>query len=131
LAEYTEIRHVPASLNRSSKSPKFNPENFPKEFTLNKGHVSFFFDKGEYIHSRFLSIQAEMEKRGFNLSPEKKHLNMEPYYRLHLYFGNDWKPSAPDYVTILTRIKERIEQKPHLYPDKERTYTLLEAYDLI
>lgn len=128
VAEYTEIRHVPASLNRSSQSPKFNPENFPKEFSLNKGHVSFFFDKGKYIHKRFRQIQYEMLKRGFNLSPDKMELNVEPWHRLGFY--NDWWPGKRDYIIILERIKQRIEEKPHLYPDKERTYSILKQFGM-
>lgn len=124
VAEYTEIRHVPASLNRSSKSPKFDPKNFPKIFSLNKGHVSFFFDKGEYINKRFYEIQNEMRSRGFNLSHDKLVLNVEPWHRLNLY--NNWQPVQKDYDIIIERIKQRIEEKPHLYPDKERFYKIIE-----
>lgn len=122
VAEYTEIRHVPASLNRSSQSPKFNTANFPKEFSLNKGHVSFFFNKGEYIDKRFYEIQKEMIARGFNLNPDKMTLNIEPYHRLSLY--NDWTPTQRDFDIIIERINTRINEKPHLYPDKDRFYRI-------
>lgn len=128
VAEYTEIRHVPASLNRSSLSPKFNPANFPQQFSLNKGHVSFFFPRGQFIHNRFLQIQDEMRMRGFNLSQDKLNLNIEPWHRLNLF--NDWQPGIEDYKIIMTRIKQRIEEKPHLYPDKERSLKFCEQLGL-
>ena len=45
VAEYREIFMVGSSLQRSLKSANWDPKNIPVSFTLNKGHVSFFYDK--------------------------------------------------------------------------------------
>lgn len=120
VAEYTEIRHISSSLSRSQKSKTFDVNKFPKKFTLNKGHVSFFYNKGKYIHKRFLSIQREMLKRGFNLSKDKMELNIEPFLSDGLY--NDWTPDLTDMLVVASRIKQRIDEKPELYIDKDRFY---------
>ena len=48
VAEYREIFMVGSSLQRSMKSKSWNKtiNNIPKEFTLNKGHVTFLYNKG-------------------------------------------------------------------------------------
>ncbi len=118
VAEYTEIRHVPQALLRSSKSKMFNVLTFPEEFTLNKGHVRFFYPYGKYMEDRFYKIQKELIKRGFNLSPDKMIYDVTPWASLNLM--GDWKPSTRDLKIVCDRIMFRISQKPHLYPDKER-----------
>ena len=42
------------------------PEKISKTFTLNRGHVYFFYDKGLYLDKRYDELIAEMKLRGFN-----------------------------------------------------------------
>ena len=51
VAEYREIFMVGSSLQRSLRPPNWEKtkESIPKKFTLNKGHVKFFYDKGKYL----------------------------------------------------------------------------------
>ena len=66
VAEYREIFMVGSALQRSMKSKSWEKtiENIPKEFTLNKGHVTFFYNKGKYLEKRYHKIVKEMIKRG-------------------------------------------------------------------
>ena len=80
IAEYREIFMVGSALQRSLKSPNWkNTKNsLPTQFTLNKGHVKFFYNKGKYLHERYLKIVDEMKSRGMNPDPHrrfKKELN--------------------------------------------------------
>ena len=43
----------------------YKESKVPKHYTLNKGHVYFFYNKGLYLHKRYDSIICEMKKRGF------------------------------------------------------------------
>ena len=52
IAEYREIFMVGSSLQRSIKSKNWNPKDIPIKFTLNTGHVKFFYDKGKYLFKR-------------------------------------------------------------------------------
>jgi deoxyribonuclease (pyrimidine dimer) len=46
-AEYRKITMVPASLTRTLLSKTgLDYKKIPKSYTLNKGHVYFFYDKG-------------------------------------------------------------------------------------
>jgi len=54
VAELREIAMVPASLKRSRRTltPESILPRIPKEFTLNSGHVLFFYDKIEFLRRR-------------------------------------------------------------------------------
>jgi deoxyribonuclease (pyrimidine dimer) len=111
VAEYREIFMVGSSLQRSLKSPNWDISKIPKKFTLNKGHVTFFYDKGAYLHSRYGQLIKEMHQRGMNPDPNRK-FKLEQW-PAHLY--NDWIPSTTDQEIIHARINQRIAEKPGWY----------------
>ena len=120
VAEYREIFMVGPSLQRSLKSPNWNKtkETLPKEFTLNKGHVKFFYNKGKYLYNRYLELIKEMKNRGMNPDPLRKFKREQWPDELF----NDWMPSANDLEIIRERIQLRIKQKPKLSWIKQRKY---------
>tara|TARA_B100000530_G_C15903393_1_gene466349 strand:- start:907 stop:1320 length:414 start_codon:yes stop_codon:yes gene_type:complete len=113
IAEYREITMVPAALNRTINSRNgLDINNIPKEFTLNKGHVTFFYDKGKYLFKRYNLLINEMKKRGF--SPNKNRLfPTKTFIDNHLF--HDWEPKLKDLKTIRSRILLKIKQKPNWY----------------
>lgn len=111
IAEYREIRLLTQNMRRifASKSGG-NKDRIPKQFTLNKGHVIFFLDKGKYIHNRYQLLQAEMRKRGFTPQHEQIDISVWP----EGYF-NDWQPSEADKEIVRDRIRLRVSQRPGWY----------------
>ena len=113
IAEYREITMVPAALQRTIDSKSGLMLNkIPVSFTLNKGHVMFFYDKGKYLFKRYQLLIREMEKRGFN--PNKnREFPCDIFIKNKLF--NDWEPTLKDLKIIKNRIKSKIEQKPNWY----------------
>ena len=113
VAEYREIFMIGPSLQRSLKSPNWNKtkETLPKEFTLNKGHVKFFYNKGKYLYNRYLELIKEMKNRGMNPDPLRKFKREQWPDELF----NDWMPSANDLEIIRERIQLRIQKRPNWY----------------
>ena len=111
IAEYRELFMVGSSLQRSLKSPSWNPNKIPKKFTLNKGHVTFFYDKGKYLSKRYESIRNEMISRG--MKPDETRIFKREQWPDELY--NDWLPTLEDEKIIRDRLDERISQKPNWY----------------
>lgn len=112
IAEYREIRHVGPSLQRSLKSKKgFDRSRIPSKFTLNAGHVLFFYNKGKYLHNRFNKLVEEMKRRG--MKPNSEITFNEQLFPSEFY--NDWVPSEEDKNITKERIKLRISQKPGWY----------------
>ena len=113
VAEYREIFMVGSSLQRSLKSKNWEKTlaNIPKKYTLNKGHVTFFYNKGKYLYRRYELLIEEMKNRGMNPDSERKFKTEQWPDELF----NDWEPEPDDYKVIRARIKEKIEMKPDWY----------------
>jgi len=111
VAEYREIFMVGSSLQRSLRSPNWDESTLPKQFSLNKGHVRFFYNKGLYLHLRYLELIKEMKLRG--MQPDVTRKFKKDQFPKHLY--KNWKPSKKDKDIIRERIRERIAMKPDWY----------------
>lgn len=110
LAEYREIRLLCANLQRTLRSKRgFREDAVPAQFTLNTGHVYFFYNKGLYLHRRYDEIRAEMRRRGISAELEFPVDKWPPL----LY--NDWTPSERDRNLVRERIALRISQRPGWY----------------
>lgn len=86
LAEHREIKRMP--------NTKLNGTP-PSLFTLGKGHVTFFKDKGVFTLHRYLDILSECLKMGFNVTD----------------YSSNWNGSGSDYVSTEEAkliLKERI-----------------------
>ena len=113
IAEYREIFMVGSSLQRSMKSLNWEntKESLPEKFTLNKGHVKFFYNKGKYLYKRYLKLINEMQERGMN--PDLSRQFKKRQWPTELY--NDWEPNEIDMEIIRKRISNKINQKPNWY----------------
>ncbi len=128
VAEYKEIlqflHHVKKRVDNNHPF-----DDIPPKYTLNGGHCLFFFNKGQYVYNRFVELYEEMHSRGLNVNEEKyaaRSQRIIDSYNETLF--QDWVPSKEDYGVAIERIVERIEQKPHLYPDANRFYNAIPTY---
>lgn len=114
-AEFREIKMVPKSLARSiaARGVQGVIERIPARFTLNTGHVSFFYDKGAYLLERYGMLREELERRGINFNRESM---FDPdSTMLSEHWCKYWEPDADALHTIRTRIAEKIQMKPSWY----------------
>ena len=104
---------VGSALARTLKSPNRDKSlsSIPEKFTLNTGHVKFFYNKGEYLHKRYIALQEEMKARGMNPDPDRVFKREQ--WPDELY--NDWTPSEQEQAILRERLQERIDQKPDWY----------------
>jgi deoxyribonuclease (pyrimidine dimer) len=120
LAEHREIKRVNAlvkalymrSITHYLESPHgpipvFNFKiEIPSEFTLGKGHVTFFYDKWDYLTERYGVLYQECIKRGFNVTNYSR-LFME-CKRYYIPPKKPWLPRPVDRHLIISRVAERI-----------------------
>ena len=113
VAEYREIFMIGSSLQRSLRSPNWEKtkKSIPKQFTLNKGHVKFFYDKGKYLSERYDELIKEMKKRDMNPDPSRTF--KQEQWPDELY--KNWKPKDIDLKVVRKRIKTKINLKPDWY----------------
>lgn len=112
-AEYREIKMLIPSYRRSLMSKNgINYGLIAKDYTLNKGHGYFFYDKFKFIEERFRQIVEEMEERLFKINLYK--LNLDD---IALNGFNDYVPTKNAIFINASRIFERMAANPkvHLY----------------
>lgn len=113
IAEYREITMVPAALKRTLNSKKgLDKTKINKKYTLNQGHVYFFYDKGKYLDKRYKKLIKEMKKRGFKPDSKRK-FPKNIFIENNLY--KDWEATLQDYKLIRKRIEYKIKKKPNWY----------------
>jgi len=102
LSEHREIKRVPNCISRG----RYNLKNIPLEFTLGKGHVSFFYNKMQYLKNRYNKIYNECIKRGFNVEYYGNAWDKVPQQLM-----NDYEPTENAKQLIRQRIHERLSKK--------------------
>jgi len=107
LAEYRELpRIAKLAFSKSLNNPRFKAG---PQYTMGKGHVMFFIDKGLYLKNRFSDIVSEMLTRGF-----KPNFTQYPDIHPAKWMG-DWVPDdiamAINRERINLRLNEMAERK--------------------
>ena len=115
VAELREITMVPAALRRSTRTKTIQDilQSIPIKFTLNTGHVKFFYNKLGFLQTRFNKLADEMERRGYN--PDRSRI--EAFDGFDSVWLGHWTATKDDNDLVMDRINLRISQKPHLYKD--------------
>jgi len=115
-AEWREIKMIAPSLARSLNGKSANEviRKIPSTYTLNTGHVMFFYDKLPFLDERFKNLTAELLQRQYDI----------PSFNFHTdHFKNgynsipqwDWTPTKADIQLNIDRISERLHQRPTWY----------------
>ena len=126
IAEYREITMVPAALKRTLNSKNgLDLSKIPNQYTLNKGHVYFFYNKGKYLDIRYNQIVKEMKNRGFTPDPNRS-FPKDIFIENNLY--KNWSPTFRDCQIIKKRIDSKIKEKPNWY--RKTTNYKREANDI-
>lgn len=113
MAEYREMPMVHAALQRSKTSKMgLKLDKLPPKYTLNTGHVKFFYNKGTFIQKRYLALVVELRKRGYNINPGERKINWDVFDHM---LKADWKPTSRDHSILIARLAERINAKPQWY----------------
>lgn len=112
VAEYRELPMVPAALKRTLVSSRgYSVGRVPRKYTLNTGHVMFFYNKLNYLQDRYEQLIAEMKLRGMNPDPSRI-LNFDG---IPAECFGAWTPSAVEQAVVVDRISLRLRQKPDWY----------------
>lgn len=135
-AEFREIKMVAKSLRRSIASAvrkygvdweKYLLSKIAKEYTLNTGHVTFFYDKGLFLKKRFALLCKELDKRGVNYNKQSTFDESSIYNELPNLWNKDYYPTQREINISNDRIVTRIFEKPHFYKYQGKPY--IKAYE--
>jgi len=99
MAEHRELKRIPNVVSRG----RYNLKTAPPQFTLGKGHVSFFYDKLGYLKKRYIELYDECKARGFNVQCYVSSWDGVP-----IELMNDYTPTERDIQIVSERIAERL-----------------------
>ena len=114
-AEFREIKMVPKSLARSiaARGVEGVLKRIPPAFTLNAGHVSFFYNKGAYLRERYALLREELAKRGINFNRDAE---FDPDGTMLAAPWCGYYTATPEALRIIReRIADRIQLKRSWY----------------
>ena len=109
MAEYREILRVPnMAFKWLKRHPICDHSSLPKVFSLNTGHVRFFYNKLAYIESRYADLHTELLFRKYKIQFYdifEKFTNDDDLLELY----NDYNETPNDRLIVSLRIKDRLE----------------------
>lgn len=118
LAEYREL---PRIINRLAAGNPY--KNIPAQFTMGKGHESFFGNKLWFLHKRHIAILAELARRQRAFPDRFKGpyiINTEAAWNQCTYTQpmecKDWEPTKRDILISMGRLFAR--QFEYKTPDR-------------
>jgi hypothetical protein len=111
LAEHRELKRIPNTIS----SGKAIIHNIPTSFTLNIGHVKFFYNKVKYLQRRYQALYEECLNRDFLVTNYSSAFDDVPNYLM-----NDYIPKERDRELLI----ERIESKDFYLLKAERDISL-------
>lgn len=135
-AEFREIKMVPKSLRRSLRAAEARDVKahgyrdayvqalmgqaivlaaVPQAYTLNTGHVSFFYDKAIYLRKRYAALKQELDRRGINYNRDSLLDPDGVFDALDERFRKDYEPTPEALALVRARIAEKIAMKPSWY----------------
>ena len=104
---------VPAALKRTLNSVNgLDKSRISTKYTLNTGHVYFFYDKGKFLKDRYDSLVKEMKDRG--MKPDPTRIFPTEIFKNNGLYG-DWSPTSHEVSINQELITVRINQKPDWY----------------
>lgn len=100
LAEHREIKRLPGVYRKRLESGR-SLLDLPKEFTLGTGHVLFFINKGAFTLNRYIELNLECIRRGFNVEDYRKNWEVYGVYNGHT-------PTEKEHQLLIERITTRL-----------------------
>lgn len=119
VAEYRELPRIPNAV-RKHQEAGLTPADFkiPPAYVLGTGHVTFFYDKLEYLRIRYQDLIREMRRRGYN--PQFTYPN-DLFFGLDEHWMNYYIPPQAALDLNQSRITERLMASKELKDAKKRT----------
>ena len=110
IKERVELLRIPNAI----KTGKAVVKDIPREFTLGKGHVKFFYDKIGYLHKRYSELTAECIERDFKITDFSDSFKDIPQS-----LWNNYEETQRDRDIVAQRVNERLSGMKNLKYNRE------------
>ena len=108
LAEYRELPRVFTHVLKAIESGKtLDDFNIPDKYTIGKGHVTFFYDKCEYLMTRWYRIMYILREKDYELSEDYIDKCQGNFRLLPDYVKNWYTPTPEEIYLNMYRLANR------------------------
>lgn len=112
MAEYRELPRVFGAVRKHVQNgKKVHDFKISEHFILGAGHVTFFYNKLDFLHKRQQQLIAECLKRGFKI----KDTTVQDISDIPVEWRNDYIPNNRALSLSQERLDEKIAQRPTWY----------------
>lgn len=132
IAEYHELPRIFTLVEKASVAGR-TPDDYhiPSQYVLGKGHVTFFYDKLNFLLERFLLINSEMERRNFDTRASFDRI-MENLHEIALNLPDNWvdvqyvkyKPTHQEIYLNMARLVNKASKQCSLIAEELRNNEL-------
>jgi deoxyribonuclease (pyrimidine dimer) len=115
-AEWRETKMIVPAAKRSLAARPIAAirESILPQYTLNTGHVTFFYNKLPFLSDRFQELTEELHQRNFDIAPFK--FETDDYkFVFDRIVQTIWHPTKHDIQVNIERIAQRLNEKPNWY----------------
>lgn len=97
--------------------------HIPERYSLDKGHLRFFYDKGQWVMNRYDEVKQEMFRRGLIISsaPNKMISDLPPEWL------GDWFPNDDDIRVSLSLVAEKVGRVNEYQAFKREVHELISS----
>jgi deoxyribonuclease (pyrimidine dimer) len=110
IKERVELLRIPNAI----RTGKAVVKDIPRQFTLGKGHVKFFYDKIGYLHERYSELTAECIERDFKITDFSDSFKDIPQS-----LWNNYEETQRDRDIVAQRVNERLSGMKNLKYNRE------------
>ena len=116
MSEWREIKMIIPSAMRSLKTQTISMicQKISSQYTLNTGHIIFFYNKLNFLKDRFDKLTDELYQRGYNIKPFD-FSTKEYYYVCNHIIQHLWTPTKKDIQISIDRLSQRLNERPTWY----------------
>jgi len=115
-AEWREIKMIAPAAKRSLLAQPVVKiyDKISPHYTLNTGHVTFFYNKLPFLTDRFDKLTEELLQRGVDITPF--NFMTEDYSKVYNAIAQiEWQPTKQDIQVNIDRIAQRLNERPSWY----------------
>jgi deoxyribonuclease (pyrimidine dimer) len=102
-AEYFELPRIFTALEKKTESELNRLPSHPC-YTMGTGHVTFFYNKLDFIVKRYMLLANELINRGVNISLTSLDNMTERYQAFPSNLCKDWTPTPADMYVNMARL---------------------------
>ena len=116
-AEWREIKMIAPAAKRSLAARPIAAiyESILPQYTLNTGHVTFFYNKLLFLKARFEELTNELHQRGFDIAPFDFETEDYKLVSDRLSQIPNWQSIKQEIQVNIERISQRLNEKPTWY----------------